>query len=385
MAGLIESEHESGGNHGSLRSAVERITKPLTTRPDVRGRRTRLLAWLLVSLLVLMAFALVLIAVVDAGADPRRGEYFGLIFALAVVFAAAYGLNASGHYTAAAWVTVIAAMMEPWASLALDPAILHGDLVPLMYVGVAVLLSSVLLSPWITVLVDGVQCAALMLVAVLNPATASFNWPSLITFVVITSALAILSSAIMQRDIAEIEDQARQLEESKDLLRELSIRDHLTGLYNRRYLEEQLERETIRSTRSNTAIAVLLFDVDHLKRVNDRLGHAAGDVVLKQVAESAAHLARGSDLACRCGGDEFVLILPGASQDVALQRAGQLREAVRDLHLEPAELHGENTTISIGVAVYPQHGETAEELLKAADAALYRAKRSGRDWVGVAQ
>ena len=385
MADSTRPANESDTARGPLRSAVAWLIKPLALTADVRGRRSRLLAWLLVSLLVLMAFALVLIVIVDPGADPRRGEYTGLIFALAAVFAAAYGLNASGHYAAAAWVTVVAAMVEPWASLALDPAILHGDLVPLMYAAVAVLLSSVLLSPWITVLVAGVQCAGLMLVAVLNAATASFNWPSLITFVVISSALAILSSSIMQRDIAQIEDQALQLAESERLMRELSIRDHLTGLYNRRYLEEQLERETIRSTRSNGTIAVLLFDVDHLKRVNDRLGHAAGDVVLKQVAESAAHLARGTDLACRCGGDEFVLVLPGASQDVALQRAGQLREAVRDMHLEPADLHGEAATISIGVAVYPRDGETAEELLNAADAALYRAKRAGRDWVGVAE
>ena len=385
MADSTRPANESDAARSPLRSAVVWLIKPLALTTDVRGRRSRLLAWLLVSLLVLMAFALVLIVIVDPGADPRRGEYSGLIFALAAVFAAAYGLNASGHYAAAAWVTVVAAMVEPWASLALDPAILHGDLVPLMYAAVAVLLSSVLLSPWITVLVAGVQCAGLMLVAVLNAATASFNWPSLITFVVISSALAILSSSIMQRDIAQIEDQALQLAESERLMRELSIRDHLTGLYNRRYLEEQLERETIRSTRSNGTIAVLLFDVDHLKRVNDRLGHAAGDVVLKQVAESAAHLARGTDLACRCGGDEFVLVLPGASQDVALQRAGQLREAVRDMHLEPADLHGEAATISIGVAVYPRDGETAEELLNAADAALYRAKRAGRDWVGVAE
>jgi len=166
-----------------------------------------------------------------------------------------------------------------------------------------------------------------------------------------------------------------------ETLRNQATRDSLTGLFNRRLLAESLEREILRAERSRSFVGIIMIDIDYFKRLNDTFGHAAGDSVLQQLASLLQEQTRGGDLACRYGGEEFVLVLPEASLEGALQRAEQLRREVRHLNL----YHGQQTlgviTLSLGVAVFPEHGGTAETLLGAADEALYRAKAAGRDRV----
>lgn len=162
-------------------------------------------------------------------------------------------------------------------------------------------------------------------------------------------------------------------------LRSQSIRDPLTGLYNRRYLEESLERELRRAERNACPLSVVSIDIDHFKTFNDTFGHAAGDAVLASVGRLLLENVRGEDFACRIGGEEIVLILPDCSGEFAVERAEQLRILVRSLVVES---HGRalgRITISLGVASAPAHGSTAEALLLAADAALYSAKAQGRD------
>lgn len=163
------------------------------------------------------------------------------------------------------------------------------------------------------------------------------------------------------------------------------MRDHLTGLFNRRYLEETLEREIKRSLRSRYSIGVLLLDIDQFKEINDTWGHAAGDVLLKALGEVLAAHIRGGDIACRWGGDEFVLVLPDASRQTTRQRAERLREAVRELEIPYHGLSLGALTISVGLAMYPQHGANGDALLKSADDALYRAKSLGKNRVAVAE
>lgn len=165
----------------------------------------------------------------------------------------------------------------------------------------------------------------------------------------------------------------------REALRIQSIRDPLTGLFNRRYMEESLEREILRASRNNQTIGVLLLDIDHFKRYNDTFGHEAGDTVLREVGRLLQRHVRGEDIACRLGGEEFVLMLPGVPLAVAGERAELLREAIRGLTVS---FHGQTlgtTTVSIGVALYPQQGSDAVSLLECADKALYTAKESGRD------
>jgi diguanylate cyclase (GGDEF)-like protein/PAS domain S-box-containing protein len=167
-------------------------------------------------------------------------------------------------------------------------------------------------------------------------------------------------------------------------LREQSARDSLTGLFNRRYMEESLEREVRRATREGYGLGVLLADLDNFKQLNDAFGHAAGDAVLRRVGRFLGAAVRGEDIACRFGGEEFVVILPRASLADTHRRAEALRAGIKAHPLnEPTGLYP-TTTMSIGVAAYPEHGTSAGQLVLAADSAMYLAKGQGRDRVVVA-
>ena len=169
----------------------------------------------------------------------------------------------------------------------------------------------------------------------------------------------------------------------RQVLRDQSIRDPLTSLYNRRYMEETLVRELSRAERTGTPVSVVVADLDHFKKVNDTHGHPAGDAVLRAAARLLGGSVRGSDVACRYGGEEFVLILPDCTKDAAIAKAQQLCEELRRLAVQEGA-HAIPVTASFGVAGSGEDGHDAERLFKAADAAVYRAKREGRDRVVVA-
>jgi diguanylate cyclase (GGDEF)-like protein len=167
----------------------------------------------------------------------------------------------------------------------------------------------------------------------------------------------------------------------QETLRHQSLRDPLTGLFNRRYLDDALARETARMKRRGEPLSVVIADLDHFKRFNDTHGHQGGDALLAEFGLLLASHARGEDIACRYGGEEFALILPGADVAVAEERANQIREAVKHLHIR---LQGQPlglVTLSAGVAGFPGDGQSGAAVIGAADAALYRAKRNGRDRV----
>ncbi len=194
---------------------------------------------------------------------------------------------------------------------------------------------------------------------------------------VVTTGL-VLSAVEGQRDRTEAALQ-RVLEE----LEEQAIRDPMTGLYNRRYLRDFLSRELIRARRAGTTLAVIMMDLDQFKRVNDTFGHDAGDVVLTQVAAMLLKSVRGSDVVCRFGGEEFVLVLTDATPDVALRRCEEVRAALKQLEPEHQGRALGRPTASFGVAWFPYHADADDALVHASDEALYQAKRSGRDCIAV--
>jgi diguanylate cyclase (GGDEF)-like protein/PAS domain S-box-containing protein len=179
----------------------------------------------------------------------------------------------------------------------------------------------------------------------------------------------------------QIKEHTTALFEANERLQHESIHDPLTGLYNRRYLEDILERETRRAVRAEHGLSVILLDLDHFKRFNDTYGHDAGDTVLRETAALFLKSVRAEDIVCRYGGEEFVIILPMADFKVACARAERIREKVRELHLLYRGQPLGSITVSAGVAGLPEHGIVPKELLAAADAALYRAKAEGRDRV----
>ena len=170
----------------------------------------------------------------------------------------------------------------------------------------------------------------------------------------------------------------------RDQLRDQSIRDPLTGLYNRRYLLEASRREVARAQRRGEPLAVLSLDVDHFKKFNDNHGHDAGDMVLRAVGDLLLGEFRDEDVPCRFGGEEFVLLLPGADAEAAARRAEQLRVMVEQITIRYGQATLPHISVSIGVAVFPDCGTTPQDLISSADRALYRAKAQGRNCVVMA-
>jgi diguanylate cyclase (GGDEF)-like protein/PAS domain S-box-containing protein len=170
----------------------------------------------------------------------------------------------------------------------------------------------------------------------------------------------------------------------RESLRDQSIRDPLTGLFNRRFMQECLDREMLRVTRKNRSLAVIFIDIDHFKRFNDMFGHEAGDEVLRAMGDFFRTHFRGDDVICRYGGEEFAIILPESTAQDAATRAEILRLTAKDLKLMHHGVTLDSVTISAGIAGYPEHASSASELLNAADTCLYEAKTRGRDRIIVA-
>jgi len=186
----------------------------------------------------------------------------------------------------------------------------------------------------------------------------------------------------LQRVNEQLAEQVRQIEALHDELREQAIRDGLTGLFNRRYLDEILPRELSRASREKDMLSIVMIDIDHFKLANDRYGHGEGDRLLAVLGTVLREGTRPGDIACRYGGEEFLLVLPNTPPEIARSRMDDLRSQyierlrVKNFRSPP--------TLSAGVAAFPTHAQSDEELLQAADSALYRAKDEGRDRVCVA-
>jgi diguanylate cyclase (GGDEF)-like protein/PAS domain S-box-containing protein len=191
----------------------------------------------------------------------------------------------------------------------------------------------------------------------------------------VTSIMGILVN-ITRRKEAEA-----ALKQANAQLTQQVIHDPLTGLYNRRYLDETLPRELQRATRHGSSVGIIMLDIDHFKRFNDTYGHDGGDVLLRAVGTFLQTNIRGEDIACRYGGEEFTLVLPGASLADTQQRAEAIRAGVQTLVVEHAGQALSSITVSLGVAVFSDYRTTADMLIRAADQALYQAKRSGRNQV----
>lgn len=165
-------------------------------------------------------------------------------------------------------------------------------------------------------------------------------------------------------------------------LKEQAIRDPLTGLYNRRFLNETLPREIARVEREQNYLSIILADIDHFKQFNDTYGHQAGDEILVEIANHLKKVTRASDIICRYGGEEFLMVLPGSTIEIAQNRADEIRQSIENNIIQYKDLLLK-TTISLGVAAFPNNGKAAEEIINKADQAMYQSKLTGRNRVTV--
>ena len=184
-------------------------------------------------------------------------------------------------------------------------------------------------------------------------------------------------TALLEASVEDLRSALLSADLLRHELREQAIRDPLTGVYNRRFLEETLDHEVARASRLRSPLSLVMFDMDNFKRLNDVFGHPAGDAVLRGVGGFVKERVRAQDMVCRYGGDEFIVIMPETAIEGARQKAGQLLVGLRDMGCSLHELDVPAVEFSMGVAGYPMHGDTGLELLKAVDAALYRAKQAG--------
>ncbi len=193
-----------------------------------------------------------------------------------------------------------------------------------------------------------------------------------------------VARSALDREVNKRLGAERDMGEENQRLRAQTLRDPLTGLYNRRYLEASIVREESRSRRSGQPLGMMMIDIDHFKRCRDTFGQAAGDAVLGAVSRYMESHARREDMLCRYGGEAFVLFMTNTRQDKLRQRAETLRSGVPQLQIEHETRPLGPITLSIGLAVFPENGDNLPSVLRAADAALAVAKRGGHDRVVVA-
>ena len=165
----------------------------------------------------------------------------------------------------------------------------------------------------------------------------------------------------------------------------MATTDGLTELYNHRYFQDQMRMNIANAQRYNTEFSMIIIDIDHFKSFNDTYGHQAGDAVLKQVAQTLKTNSRSTDIVCRYGGEEMSIILTNTDKEEAILKAQRVCKAVADRTFKLSATQSVNVTISVGVATFPENGETPQQIIEYADQGLYYAKEHGRNQVGLAE
>jgi diguanylate cyclase (GGDEF)-like protein len=355
---------------------------PSIVEPERRLQARLLMAMLLI--LIILGLLSLTLSLLGFYAEAGETETVGLSFrwitlAAVLVLAVEYGLSRTVHYPLAAVLIVVTLLIATFliAIITPDPQFLY-------FLILGGLVGSLFLSARVTAMIFAITLIGLMFQPALAAGVFTSNNMNALFFILAVGGLVVMAAALRQRYLEQLDWRTQQLVESEARLRELSIRDPLTGLFNRRYLEEVLALEMIRAVRKQYPIGIIMADIDHFKRFNDTHGHAAGDAVLVQVGNLLRTHVRSSDVTCRYGGEEFILILPEASRKITQMRAELIRKAAGQFHPQYEDQTLESVTLSLGVAVFPDHGSTEDAVLKATDDALYRAKREGRDRVVVA-
>lgn len=329
--------------------------------------RPKLLKKLQPFMLGIVLVALLAVQVPLSYHNPAKKAYILLLAVLFILLLACMLMLRKGHYLFSALLTVAVAFIGTWASFLINAQVVFTDFFPLVYVTGSIILSSLFL-PFSATLAIIFFHAILLTIVILNtPMLQTQNWPSFFIFILFISSLSTIANHLIRA-------QLKQLQES-------SIRDHLTGLFNRRYFEETLKNKLKRDQPPDYTLGILLLDVDYFKHFNDTYGHDAGDAVLIDLANLMLHHFDISISVCRYGGDEFAILLPKTQKEELSLLAETLVKKVRN-HVVMYKGKSLGTmTISCGCAVYNRSTENITEFIKRADQALYQAKEKGRDQV----
>lgn len=329
--------------------------------------RSKLLTWLQPIICVLLLIMLVLVLWINPAGSFVRQAYSLLIVVLLLIDILAYGATLQKNYKLSSLLTVALALVGSWGAIFIDSQFGYTEFFPLIYITVPVLLSSLLLALPLTVLLAFLQQAALIVIVFNSPALLAKNWPSFIAFVFIASVLCIVANYISSY-------QLKQFKES-------SIRDHLTGLLNRRYFDVTLDYKIQRGASRGFTYGVMLMDIDNFKGFNDRYSHAIGDMILQRVASFLSDSLDRHAIVCRHGGDEFAIIIPDTNDKQLFELAEKLRTEIKELNITDICQPQEILSLSIGLALFPKNEITVVDLMDHADRNLMLAKELGKDRV----
>ena len=291
---------------------------------------------------------------------------------------AALYLNLTGRHHLALWGTVVLMFIGPWVSIAYELLKSSGDFVPMVYLVIPIQITALVMQVKPMYWMAALQTLALTVLLLLAPGHNSFNWISIVCFVFIASMLSSITNYVLHKQFDRMKQSRNALERSERRLRDISIRDPLTGLFNRRHMDEAFADLFMEP---NTVFSLVMLDVDHFKTINDTYGHSCGDEIIQRVSGILTAAIRKYDMACRYGGDEFLLILSDCGIDDALGKAYSIKAAIEQIVVESDTNVAAPLSASIGVAQCPINGDSRDAILKAVDDALYTAKQGGRNQV----
>ena len=361
------------------------LVEPSTSIVGPEHRRQARLLMALLLILLLFALLGLISPLLGLYSVPEleniSSGYTWISLGVLALLVAEYALSRTRYYLWAAVLVVVTILGGTFLTMLTDPG---NEQMPSFLV-LGGLIGSLFFSARSTAFIFLTAFVGFLLLPAIAPDSSRADSSNMLFFLLVIGGLVVMATAIRQRYLEQIQRQTQLLIDSEARLRELAIRDPLTGLFNRRYLEESLALELIRAVRKQYPIGIIMADIDHFKQFNDTHGHAAGDAVLVQIANLLGTLVRASDVICRYGGEEFIIILPEASREITRLRADLIRESAGQLRIHYEGQTLKAVTLSLGIAVFPDHGSTMDALLAAADTALYRAKRSGRNRVVAAE
>ncbi len=333
--------------------------------------------------LSLIIFVLVTIGVVLTLTPlPNRVAYLLIVCSMLALLSMSMWMGLTGRYRLAFWVTVSLMFVGPWASILYERFRLTSDFVPMIYLVIPIQITALFIRFKTMQIISAFQAIALTALVLTDPQHASYNWPSVICFVFVISLLGTITNYVLRKQYDCLMRSRNALAQSEERMRDISIRDPLTGLYNRRYMDEAF---LMQYDRPSPQFSLLMVDVDHLKDVNDTYGHHCGDEIIQNVASILIASIRKNDIACRYGGDEFLLILNDCNLDSALAKARKIKADVENLMTGNRRQTPAMLTVSIGAAQCPLNGTDRDAMLKAVDSALYMAKQSGRNRINAAE
>ncbi len=331
---------------------------------DIRGLP---LKWLQPFIFALLGIVAILAIRINPSGSYERQAYLLLIGILALMNGLAYWATMRQNYSLSSMLTVGLSLIGSWGAIYIDARYGITEFFPLIYVTITVLFSSVLLSLSFTIFIASTQLVVLCILVFQSPALWAYNWPSFISYVLISSVIGIVANYISTCQLR--------------LFKESAIRDHLTGLLNRRYFDVTVDDKIRRGAHKGFTYGIMMMDIDNFKSYNDKYSHASGDLILQRVAAFLSDILENHAIVCRYGGDEFAIIIPDTDHKQLFAIAQDLRTEVKGIDISDICYEREQLSLSIGLALFPENGDAADVLMAHADRNLMLAKELGKDRV----